>query len=82
MLVHVGIDTVAMNGEGFTMHVHKGDAVQAGQPLVTFDRNAVAAAGYQDTVITIITNSGSFTTIEPMVGKHLTAGELAVIVER
>ncbi len=82
VLVHVGVDTVAMNGEGFNMHVHKGDTVQAGQPLVTFDRNAVAAAGYQDTVITIITNSGSFSTIEPLTGKNLTAGELAVIVER
>ncbi|MDT0189363.1 beta-glucoside-specific PTS transporter subunit IIABC [Rothia terrae] len=81
-LVHVGIDTVAMNGEGFTMHVHKGDAVQSGQPLVTFDRDAVAAAGYQDTVITIITNSGSFSTIQPLTDKNLTAGELAVIVER
>lgn len=82
VLVHVGVDTVAMNGEGFTMHVHKGDAVQSGQPLVTFDRDAVAAAGYQDTVITIITNSGSFSTIQPLTDKNLTAGELAVIVER
>lgn len=82
VLVHVGIDTISMNGEGFTVHVHKGDTVQAGQPLVTFDRNAVTAAGYQDTVLTIITNSGSFSTIKPLTGKNLTAGELAVIVER
>lgn len=82
VLVHVGVDTVQMKGEGFTMHVKKGDTVEAGQPLVTFDRQAVAEAGYQDTVITIITNSGNFSTIEPQVGKQLTAGELAVVVER
>ncbi|WP_229722974.1 PTS sugar transporter subunit IIA [Rothia aerolata] len=82
VLVHVGVNTVQMKGEGFTMHVKKGDTVEAGQPLVTFDRQAVAEAGYQDTVITIITNSGNFSTIEPQVGKQLTAGELAVVVER
>lgn len=82
VLVHVGVDTVQMKGEGFTMHVKKGDTVEAGQPLVTFDRQAVTEAGYQDTVIAIITNSSNFSTIEPQVGKQLTAGELAVVVER
>lgn len=82
VLIHVGVDTVQMNGDGFTPHVTKGDTVTAGQPLLTFDRSKVAAAGYSDTVITIITNSGSFTTIEPRVGGSLVAGEIAVIVER
>lgn len=54
----------------------------AGQPLVTFDRAQVAQAGYDDTVITIITNSGNFSTVEPQLNKQLRAGELAVIVER
>lgn len=82
VLIHVGVDTVQMNGEGFTPHVAQGDAVEAGQVLLTFDRDKVAATGYSDTVITIITNSGSFTTIEPQVNRALTAGEIAVIVER
>lgn len=82
VLVHVGVDTVQMKGEGFTQHVSKGDRVEAGQPLVTFDRAKVAEAGYDDTVITIITNSGKFTTIEPQLEKTLKAGELAVIVEQ
>lgn len=64
------------------MHVRKGDIVTAGQPLVTFDRAQVAQAGYDDTVITIITNFGNFSTIEPQLNKQLHAGELAVIVER
>lgn len=79
VLVHVGVDTVQMKGEGFTQHVSKGDRVEAGQPLVTFDRAKVAEAGYDDTVIT---NSGKFTTIEPQLEKTLKAGELAVIVEQ
>lgn len=64
------------------MHVRKGDIVTVGQPLVTFDRAQVAQAGYDDTVITIITNSGNFSTIEPQLNKQLRAGELAVVVER
>lgn len=64
------------------MHVRKGDIVTAGQPLVTLDRALVAQAGYDDTVITIIPNSGNFSTIEPQLNKQLRAGELAVVVER
>lgn len=82
VLVHVGIDTVQMNGEGFTPHVTKGDQVVAGQPLLTFDRKKVAQAGFADTIITIITNSGSFATITPQVNRDLNAGDIAVIVER
>lgn len=47
VLIHVGLDTVRMNGEGFTVHVKNGDRVAAGQPLVDFDRSAIEAAGYK-----------------------------------
>ncbi|MDU1464960.1 MULTISPECIES: N-acetylglucosamine-specific PTS transporter subunit IIBC [Dermabacter] len=47
VLIHVGLDTVKMNGEGFTVHVKNGDRVTAGQPLVDFDRSAIEAAGYK-----------------------------------
>lgn len=47
VLIHVGLDTVKMNGEGFTVHVKNGDRVAAGQPLVDFDRLAIEAAGYK-----------------------------------
>ncbi|MEC3982458.1 PTS sugar transporter subunit IIA [Amycolatopsis sp. H20-H5] len=46
VLVHLGIDTVKQKGEGFTLHVVKGEAVRAGQPVVGWDPEAVAAAGY------------------------------------
>lgn len=46
VLVHLGIDTVKQDGAGFTVHVAKGDAVRAGQPMVGWNPDAVAAAGY------------------------------------
>ncbi|MDO4253445.1 MAG: beta-glucoside-specific PTS transporter subunit IIABC [Rothia sp. (in: high G+C Gram-positive bacteria)] len=82
VLVHVGIDTVQLEGRGFRMLVAQGDTVRAGQPLLVFDQEVLAQAGYRDTVITIITNSGSFSRIKPLTGTKLTAGELAVVVER
>lgn len=80
--LHWGGGHPIMMNEGFTIHVRKGDIVTAGQPLVTFDRTQVAQAGYDDTVITIITNSGNFSTVEPQLNKQLRADELAVVVER
>ncbi|MEV6912870.1 PTS glucose transporter subunit IIA [Amycolatopsis sp. NPDC051071] len=50
VLVHLGIDTVKQKGEGFTLHVVKGEAVRAGQPVVGWDPDAVAAAGYSPIV--------------------------------
>lgn len=82
VLVHVGIDTVKLNGEHFTPYVAKGDTVAAGDPLVAFDRDAVAALGIDTSVITIVTNSGSFSTVEPRIGVQLEAGELATVIER
>jgi PTS system glucose-specific IIA component len=46
VLVHLGIDTVKLQGDGFTLHVAKGDQVSAGQAVVTWDPEAVTAAGY------------------------------------
>jgi len=50
VLVHLGIDTVKQKGEGFTLHVVKGEAVRSGQPIVGWDPDAVAAAGYSPIV--------------------------------
>ncbi|ANN16771.1 PTS glucose transporter subunit IIA [Amycolatopsis orientalis] len=50
VLVHLGIDTVKQKGEGFTLHVVKGESVRAGQPVVGWDPDAVKAAGYSPIV--------------------------------
>ncbi|RSM61267.1 PTS glucose transporter subunit IIA [Amycolatopsis sp. WAC 01376] len=50
VLVHLGIDTVKQKGEGFSLHVAKGETVRAGQPVVEWDPEAVKAAGYSPIV--------------------------------
>lgn len=57
ILVHLGIDTVELQGQPFQVQVATGDQVQAGQPLATMDLKAITAAKKAATVITVITNS-------------------------
>ncbi|MBR1408412.1 MAG: PTS glucose transporter subunit IIA [Clostridia bacterium] len=64
MLIHVGVDTVQMNGDGFTCLVKEGDAVKAGQPLIRFSREKIKAAGYSDTVAVLLTNSDDLEGVE------------------
>ena len=54
VLVHLGLDTVQLNGEGFTLHVAQGDTVTAGQPIVTYDVPAIVAAGYSPVVPVVV----------------------------
>lgn len=60
LLIHIGIDTVQLDGKGFTKHVKAGEEVKKGQLLVSFDRDLLAREGYDDTVIFIVSNPGSF----------------------
>ena len=64
MLIHVGVDTVNMKGDGFTCLVKEGDAVKAGQPLIRFDRKKIKDAGYSDTVAVLLTNSDDLEEVE------------------
>lgn len=75
LLVHVGIDTVNMKGEGFTSHVAKGQRVEAGQPLVTADLAAIDAAGYDPTVILVVTNTKRMGAVEPAATGDVVPGE-------
>ena len=63
ILIHVGLDTVAMNGNGFTVHVKEGQEVKCGQKLLTFNKKAIADAGYPDTTAVLITNSADYTDV-------------------
>ena len=64
MLIHVGVDTVNMQGDGFTCLVKEGDEVKAGQPLIRFDRAKIKAAGYSETVAVLLTNSDDLEGVE------------------
>ncbi|PLR33994.1 PTS beta-glucoside transporter subunit IIABC [Chimaeribacter californicus] len=63
ILIHVGIDTVKLDGHYFTAHVKAGDRVAAGDLLLTFDRQAIAAAGYDLTTPMLVNNSDDFTDV-------------------
>lgn len=64
VLIHVGVDTVDMNGDGFAPQVKVGDKVKKGQLVMTMDLNKIKAAGHPATVITIVTNSDDFTSVD------------------
>lgn len=64
VLIHIGVNTVNMQGEGFTAFVEEGAEVKAGQRLLGFDRDAIAKAGYNDTVVMLLTNSDDLEGIE------------------
>ena len=55
LLIHIGVDTVDMKGDGFTLFVHEGDMVKAGDKLITFSPDKIAAAGHPKTTAFIVT---------------------------
>lgn len=57
LLIHVGVDTVNMKGDGFELFVKMGDKVKAGQKLLTFDREKIKAAGYSATTAVLVANT-------------------------
>jgi PTS system sucrose-specific IIC component len=59
-LIHVGVDTVAMNGEGFTPLVNEGDTVKAGQKILEFSKEKIKAANHPDVVVFLLTNSDDY----------------------
>lgn len=79
LLIHIGLDTVEMNGDGFQAHVRKGSIVHRGDPLVTFDRKKVAAAGHKDTVLMVVTDKGSAEKVDLTTSGTAVAGVTPVI---
>ena len=68
MLVHVGLDTVQLDGKGFEVKVSKGDSVKAGQELLTFDPAVIKEAGYPLITPVLITNTNKFADVEGLPG--------------
>ena len=64
LLIHVGVDTVAMNGDGFSPAVAEGDTVKAGDLLLNFDIDKIHKAGYADTVVFLLTNSDDYNDVK------------------
>ena len=66
ILIHIGIDTVSMNGNGFEKLVAAGDKVKAGTPIAKFDVAKIAEAGLDDTTMVIVTNTADFAEVSPL----------------
>ncbi len=81
VLVHIGVDTVNMNGDGFTGYVKQGDAVKAGQPVIKMDKAKIAAAGYPDCVVVAVSNTPDFASVELAVDAESTVKAGAAVVK-
>ncbi|OHO26878.1 beta-glucoside-specific PTS transporter subunit IIABC [Streptococcus sp. HMSC034A12] len=75
ILIHVGMDTVALEGEGFMAHVTQGSKVKAGQLLLSFDIDAIKKAGYLVTTPIIVTNIADYKTVETLADGDVKLGD-------
>ena len=80
MLIHVGIDTVNLAGKGFDVKVKAGDRVEAGTPLVTFDRAVIEAAGYSLVTPVLVTNPKKFGSIDQAATGQVGVGDALLTV--
>ncbi|MCY7216944.1 sucrose-specific PTS transporter subunit IIBC [Streptococcus cristatus] len=81
ILIHVGIDTVSMNGEGFDQKVSQGSTVKAGDVLGTFDSAKIAAAGLDDTTMVIVTNTADYASVTPVAAGAVAKGDAIIEVK-
>ena len=75
VLLHIGLDTVTMNGDGFKPCVKMGDTVKAGDKLIEFDREKIKKAGHPSTVIMVVTASGQAENLQLHTGMHVNANQ-------
>ncbi|MGO3796007.1 MAG: glucose PTS transporter subunit IIA [Pauljensenia sp.] len=75
LLIHVGIDTVNLDGKGFDVHVSAGQVVAEGDPLVTFDRGIIESAGYSLVTPVIVTNHRKFASVTELAGGPVSVGD-------
>lgn len=75
LLIHVGIDTVSMKGDGFTSHIKEGQAVKKGDLLLTMDLEKIKAAGHPATIMVIVTNSDDLASAEASASGRVMPGD-------
>lgn len=80
ILLHIGIDTVSMNGDGFEYLAEEGQRVCAGTPLIRFDRAKIRAAGHPDVTVCVITEEGDAKEIQFHTGINVREKETTVAV--
>lgn len=82
VLIHIGIDTVNMNGKGFEPHIKQGERVQKGDLLITFKPEEIEAAGYDSTTMVIVSNSDEFSEIQILDNSNQAVGTDVIAVRR
>lgn len=82
VLIHVGVDTVKMNGDGFTLFVKEGETVKVGQKLMSFDLSKIRAAGYCTTSAVLLTNSEDYTSCQVVKTGKIQQMERLILVEK
>lgn len=78
ILIHVGLDTVNLQGKYYTVHCAAGDKVKQGQLLIEFDADSIAAEGYDTITPVIICNTADYTTFDTHVGKAVTNADVVI----
>lgn len=80
ILIHVGIDTVNLQGQYYEAHVKVGDKVRAGDLLLTFDRPAIEAAGYETVTPVLLTNTDDYRDVQAVTGRDVVPGDRVLTV--
>ena len=81
VIIHIGIDTVKLNGKNFTIHAKQGQEVNKGDLIIEVDINAVKEAGFDIITPMVISNPGMFNDLEKK-GGHVTAGDPAIVLTK
>lgn len=82
LLIHVGIDTLELDGRGFESLIKQGELVKRGQALLNVDMNVINEAGYDDTIIVIVTNTNEFSLIELPEQAQVNQTDIALTVRK
>ncbi len=80
ILIHVGLETVNLKGEHFTLHVENGDTIKKGQKLITFDLESLKAKGYDTITPLVICNSNDFGKINTSIDKSVTNDDAVISI--
>ncbi|PXV89160.1 PTS system beta-glucoside-specific IIA component (Glc family) /PTS system beta-glucoside-specific IIB component (Glc family) /PTS system beta-glucoside-specific IIC component (Glc family) [Lachnotalea glycerini] len=80
LLIHIGIDTVELEGKYFTAYVHDGDRIKKGDVLIEFDQNAIKAAGYECIIPIIVTNTEDYLDVIGIKEENVESGEQIITV--
>lgn len=78
LLIHIGINTVELNGEGFTAHVSEGYRVKKGQTLITFDKELIASKGYKTATPVIVTNPDEYSAVKRVADGNVTEKDVLI----